>query len=69
MDHTDIATTVTSLLAAAGLTPSADELARLVVTYPALKHRVEELYAVEAARYESPGGIFDAAPTFADWAS
>ena len=69
MDDTDIATTVTSLLAAAGLTPSAGELARLVATYPALKHRVEELYAVEAARYESPGGIFDAAPTFTDWAS
>ena len=69
MDDTDIAATVTSMLAAAGLTPTAGELARLVAIYPAFKHRVEELYAVDAARYESPGDIFDAAPTFTDWAS
>jgi hypothetical protein len=69
MDDTDITAAVATLLAAAGLAPTAEELTRLVAIYPAFKHRAEELYAVAAVRYEAPGTIFDAAPSFTDWAS
>jgi hypothetical protein len=60
--------TVRTLLGAAGLEADADELAKLTEIYPAVRSMVESLYALEATRYEAPALVFDAAPTFADWA-
>jgi hypothetical protein len=64
----DIETTVRTLVAAAGLTPSEEELATLVAGYPGYKAGIESLYAIPEARYAAPGLIFSATPTFADWA-
>jgi hypothetical protein len=36
--------------------------------YDVSQAAVESLYAVEAARYESPALAFSATPTFVDWA-
>jgi len=68
MDN-DVAARVEALLLGAGLSPTPDELARLVVAYPGHRHAIDSLYAIDDVRYESPGAIFDAAPTFTDWAS
>jgi hypothetical protein len=62
-------TTVRAFLAAAGLTPSEEEIATLVAQYPMHKAGIESLYAIPEARYESPALIFDPTPVFADWAS
>jgi len=62
---TDI--TVRTLLAAAGLTPSAEEIASLVDAYPRHKAGIESLYAIPETRYESPALIFNPTPVFADW--
>ena len=66
MDATE--TTVRSLLAAAKLAPSEEEIAGLVTGYEDYRARVEALYAVPEARYASPALIFNAAAVFADWA-
>jgi citrate lyase beta subunit len=66
MDATE--TTVRSLLAAAKLAPSEEEIAALVVGYEDYRTGIEALYAVPEARYASPALIFNAAPVFADWA-
>ena len=64
----DIDATVRTLLGAAGLKPSEEEIATLVAAYPAHKAGVESLYAVTEARYGAPALVFSATPTFADWA-
>ncbi|MEV4600572.1 hypothetical protein AB0K15_24610 [Amycolatopsis sp. NPDC049253] len=56
----DPTTVVPALLAAAGLTPSAEEIALMIAGYPALSESIEKLYAVPEARYEEPGLIFRA---------
>jgi citrate lyase beta subunit len=66
MDATE--TTVRSLLAAANLAPSEEEIAGLVAGYEDYQAGIEALYAVPEARYASPALIFNAAPVFADWA-
>lgn len=66
MDATEI--TVRSLLAAAKLAPSEEEIAGLVDGYEDYRAGIEMLYAVPEARYASPALIFNAAPVFADWA-
>lgn len=45
-------TTVEAMLAAAGLTPPADEVAELVAAYPGLRASIELLYAPEFALAE-----------------
>jgi len=65
-DTTEI--TVRSLLAAARLSPSEDEIAGLVDGYAEYQAGIETLYAVPEARYASPALIFNAAPGFANWA-
>jgi aspartyl-tRNA(Asn)/glutamyl-tRNA(Gln) amidotransferase subunit A len=59
---------VRTLLKAAGLSPSEDEIATLIAAYPAHKAGIESLYAIPEARYESPALIFNPTPVFADWA-
>ena len=59
---------VTTLLAAAGLSPSPEETATFVAAYPMVKMLVDMLYAVDAARYENMCLTFHAEPVFADWA-
>ena len=69
MDENDIAAVVDGLMAAAGIRPTDEERARLLVTYPLHREAVDTLYAIDDVRYESPGTIFVAEPGFADWAS
>jgi hypothetical protein len=66
-DATGALATVTRLLAAAGLSPSADEVAALAGTYPRDRAGVDALYAIPEARYTAPALIFDPVPTFVDW--
>jgi len=63
----DIATTVRAALAAAGLSPTEEELAGLVAGYPAFRARIDALYAIPETRYASPALVFDPAPVFTDW--
>jgi aspartyl-tRNA(Asn)/glutamyl-tRNA(Gln) amidotransferase subunit A len=56
-----------SLLARAGVTPGADELAVLASYLDALETGVRALYNSPDARYESPSVSFDPAPRFVDW--
>ncbi len=58
-EMTDDAIAVTATLAAAGFSPPADEIDAFVNGYPMLKGMVQMLYAVPAARYESPCLSFD----------
>lgn len=51
---------VPQLLAAAGISPSVEEVASLVESYPTLRAGLDRLHAVTAARYEEPGVIFTA---------
>jgi hypothetical protein len=60
--------TVRTLIAAAGLSPSEEEMAILIAGYPAFKEGIEALYAVPETRYAAPALVFSATPTFADWA-
>jgi hypothetical protein len=70
MDTTDSATAVRVLLAASGLSPSAEETAMISAEYPALRAAVDALYIVPEARYADPALRFRAADTTrADWAS
>jgi hypothetical protein len=68
MSEADVESTVRTLLAVAGLTPSEPEIAVLVEAYPSLRAGVEKLHAVAEARYGSPALIFDPTPVFAEWA-
>ncbi len=65
MDATEI--TVRSLLAAAKLAPSEEEIAGLVAGHEDYQAGIESLYAVPEARYASPALTFSATPVFADW--
>ncbi|AEA26789.1 hypothetical protein ACFQ34_02410 [Pseudonocardia benzenivorans] len=53
---------VPALLTAAGLAPSAEEVAVMIAEYPARAQAIEALWAVEAARYEEPCVVFRAEP-------
>ena len=59
--------TVRALLAVAGLLPSDDEIARLVVAYPLLRAAADTLYDVAEARYEETAQSFAAVPRGSDW--
>jgi hypothetical protein len=62
--------TVRGMLAAAGLSPSQDEIAALCAGYPAFRASVDALYDVAEARYADPALRFRAADTArVDWAS
>lgn len=56
----DPQTVVPALLAAAGLSPSAEEVATLVDGYPALLARIDALFAVPGVRYEEPALVYSA---------
>jgi hypothetical protein len=58
----DAATTVTTLLAVAGISPTPDEVAFYVDGYPALRASLDTLYAIDGVRYEEPGLVFSAIP-------
>jgi hypothetical protein len=61
---------VRGMLAAAGLSPSEDEVAALCDGYPAFRASVDALYEVAEARYADPALRFRAADTArVDWAS
>jgi hypothetical protein len=60
--------TVRSALAAAGLSPSDDEVAVMVEGYADYRAAIDALYAVPEARYASPALVFSASPVFVDWA-
>jgi len=55
----DARETVVSLLAQAGIKPTADEIDRLVDAYPETRAGVESLYTVPGVRYEEPAVTFD----------
>ncbi|MGW0330228.1 hypothetical protein [Nocardia sp. NPDC003183] len=59
---TDYAVLVPTLLQAAGITVSPDELAIMIATSPGRAAAIESLYRVPEARYEEPSLIFRAAP-------
>jgi hypothetical protein len=65
----EVAATVATLLAAAGLAPSLEEVAVLVEQYPDHRAGVDRLHSLPELRYESPALIFTATPIFADWGS
>jgi hypothetical protein len=70
METTGSETVVPALLAAAGLSPSPEEVAMFSAGYPALRAAIDGLYQVPAARYADPALRFRAADTTrADWAS
>lgn len=60
--RTDATVLVPALLAAAGITPSKEEVAVLIAEYPGRAEAIERLYAVGQARYEEPGLVFRAQP-------
>jgi hypothetical protein len=64
----DVELTVRTLIAAAGLSPSEEEIATLIAAYPEHKAGIESLYAIPEARYAAPALIFSPTPVFADWA-
>lgn len=53
-------TIVPALLAAAGLTPSAEEVALMIAEYPGRAAKLDALHAVPEARYEEPALVFTA---------
>jgi hypothetical protein len=58
------------MLAAAGLSPSPEEVTAIAAAYPALREAVDALYQVPEARYADPALRFRAADTArSDWAS
>jgi hypothetical protein len=58
----DPALLVPALLAAAGISPSAEEVAVLIAEFPERATAIDALYAVPEARYEEPGLVFRAVP-------
>jgi hypothetical protein len=66
-EQPDDRTIVAMLLGEAGLPASPEEIASLAVAYRRQRADIASLYAVPAARYESPCLHFDPDPTFADW--
>ncbi|TKV61966.1 hypothetical protein FDO65_10700 [Nakamurella flava] len=59
-DNVDPAALVAAQLAAAGITPSAAEVATMVAATPARLAAIDALYAVPGARYEEPCLVFSA---------
>jgi hypothetical protein len=57
----DPAVIVPALLAAAGLTPSAEEVALMIADHPGRAVKLDALYAVPEARYEEPALVFGSA--------
>lgn len=53
----DVVSTVRTLLNAAGLTVSEEELQSFVETYPLMREGADRLY-IEELRYEEPAAIF-----------
>ena len=69
MDAAEAEVAVRAMLAAAGLSPTAEEVAQLVAGYPALRAAADGLFQVPEARYADPALRFRAADTArADWA-
>jgi hypothetical protein len=50
-----------------GVPVTPEEIEALVVAYPAFKARVERLYAVTEARYESPAVSFAPDTSVVEW--
>lgn len=59
-DTVDPAALVAAQLAAAGIVPSAEEVAVMVAATPARLAAIDSLYAVPGVRYEEPGLVFSA---------
>jgi hypothetical protein len=59
--------TVRSLLAAAGLEPSEEEIGRIAAVYPLLRADLDSLYGVPDTRYEATAQTFSATIVTADW--
>ena len=55
----DARETVMTLLAQAKISPTADEIDRLVDAYDEARAGVEKLYSVPGVRYEEPAVTFD----------
>lgn len=51
---------VTAVLAYAGISPSTEELQEYAAEVDDVRATIDALYAIEAARYESPAPVFDA---------
>ena len=66
-DLSDAATAVPTMLAVAGISPSPEEVEKMIAEYPFIQMSVAALYSVPEARYEVPALIFDPVPTFVDW--
>lgn len=60
-DTVDPAALVAAQLAAAGITPTTEEIATMVAATPGRLEEIEALYAVPGVRYEEPGLVFSAA--------
>ena len=55
-----MADVVATLLAAAGLTPSPEEVAQLAADYPGWAAELAALHALDEARYEEPALVLRA---------
>jgi hypothetical protein len=66
-DRPDTTQIVRDLLAEAGIAADEDEIEYFIAAYAEQQEISNLLFAVEEARYESPGLSFTAVPTFADW--
>ncbi|MDQ8044419.1 MAG: hypothetical protein AAGC46_00180 [Solirubrobacteraceae bacterium] len=64
---TDQLATVNTLLAAAGVDPSAAERETLTEMYAMFKGGVELIHAMPEARYEVPALVFEADPELTEW--
>lgn len=51
---------IPALLAAAGLSPSEEEVATMIAQYPGRAAEIDLLFGVADARYEEPGLVFSA---------
>ncbi|MBO2457545.1 hypothetical protein [Actinomadura violacea] len=60
--NTEAATVVAALLAAAGLSPTPEEAARLAAAYPGWQAELAALYDMPDARYETPALVFRPEP-------
>jgi hypothetical protein len=64
---TDNGAAIDAMLDAAGLQPAPDERETLAKLYATFKPGLDALYALPAARYETPALIFQAAPKLDAW--
>jgi hypothetical protein len=56
--ESDVETTVRSLLSAAGLSLTEEQIQIYVRVYPKLREAADALYAIPEVRYESPATIY-----------